>query len=223
MITNHRGTEVLGIQFRKRASRGLGASVVCVLVATAAAQQLIDRVVARVDGYALTLSDLRMAAALGIVRLPPGGDDLAGTGQLVDRQLVLGEVARFAPPEPSAAAVDREVAVLTEGAGGRLAAIMASTGLTEARLREIARDNLRIEAYINQRFGTSAQLTEEEVLEYYRIHPDEFTRDGRLAPFGEAEPEARQRAAAQRRAATLAQWQRDLRVRSEVVIVGSRQ
>jgi len=188
-----------------------------------ASQQLIDRVVARVDGYALTLSDLRMAIALGIVQPPPGGGEAVGTDQLVDRQLVLAEVSRFAPPEPSPAALDREVAALAAQTGGRLPDIMTSTGLTDARLREIARDNLRIEAYVSQRFGTSAQLTEEEVLEYYRFHPEEFTRDGRLTPFGEAEPAARQRAAAERRAATLAQWMRDLRARTEVVVVGSRQ
>jgi hypothetical protein len=95
---------------------------------------------------------------------------------------------------------------------------MEETGLDEVRIREMGRDTLRIQAYLNQRFGTAAQLTEEEVLQYYRIHPDEFTRDGRLIPFGEAEPSARQRAAAERRSLAIAQWLRDLRVRAEISI-----
>ena len=188
------------------------------------AQQLLDRVVARVDNYAITLTDVRAAVALGIVEVRPGEGEQAAAERLVDRQLVLAEVARFAPPEPSPAALAREVAAITARAGGRLAAIMEATGLDEGRIRDLARDNLRITAYLAQRFGPSDQLTEEDVLQYYRMHPDEFTREGRLMPFAEADLLARERAVAERRASTLAQWMRDLRGRAEIAIaVGSRQ
>jgi hypothetical protein len=102
-------------------------------------------------------------------------------------------------------------------AGGRLAVVTEETGADAARIRELARETLRIQGYLDQRFGTAAQLTEEEVLQYYRIHPEEFTRDGRLIPFGEAEPMARERASRERRASTVAQWLRDLRGRADVV------
>jgi hypothetical protein len=181
-----------------------------------AAQQLLDRVVARVDGYAITLSDVKAALAVGIVEVPADAGEQAAIERMIDRQLVLAEVARFAPPEPAPAAIDREVAAIMARTGGRLAAVMATTGLDEGHVREMARDNLRIDAYLNQRFGTAVQLTEEEVLQYYRIHPEEFTRDGRLMPFAEAAPVARQRAGAERRASTIAQWTRDLRGRAEI-------
>jgi hypothetical protein len=177
-------------------------------------QQLIDRVVARVDGYAITLSDVRAAMELGLIRA--AADEHEAIEAVIERQLELAEVARFAPPEPAPDAVDREVAVLKTLVGDRLPSVLASTGLDETRLREIARDNLRVEAYINQRFGTTTQLTQEEVLQYYRIHPEEFTRDGRLLPFAEAEPVARERAARDRRTALVDQWHRDLRARAEV-------
>jgi hypothetical protein len=93
---------------------------------------------------------------------------------------------------------------------------MVSTGIDEAGIREIARENLRIQAYLNQRFGANVQLTEEEVARYYRIHPEEFTRGGMLLPFTEAEPVARERASAERRALTVSQWMRDLRARAEI-------
>jgi hypothetical protein len=182
------------------------------------AQQLLDRVVARVNGSAITLSDVKAALALGLVEVPPEAGEQAAIDRLVDRQLVLTEVARFAPPEPSAAAVAREVAAMTMRTGGRLAAIMETAGLDEGRLRDIARDTLRIEAYLTQRFGPTAQLTEEEVLQYYRMHPDEFTRGGRLMPFAEADDLARDRAAGERRATTVAQWMRDLRGRADIVM-----
>jgi hypothetical protein len=130
---------------------------------------------------------------------------------------VLAEVARFAPPEPDAAAVDREVAALKARAGAGLPAVMQATGLDEPRLHDIARDTLRIQAYLNQRFGTTVQVSDDEVSRYYQGHPAEFTRDGAVIPFAEAEPAARQRAARVRRDATIAQWLADLRQRAEVV------
>ena len=232
--TEHRGTEERrSILFRTKRSRCLGVSVFrrgewrsTWLVAAVfmgcieppGAQQLLDRVVARVNDYAITLSDMKAALALGLVEVPADATEQAVVERLVDRQLVLIEVARFAPPEPSPAAVAREVDAIKARTGERLAAIMEASGLDEARLRDIARDTLRIDAYLNQRFGPTAQLSEEEVLQYYRMHPDEFTREGRLVPFGEADDLARERASAERRAATVAQWMRDLRARADIVM-----
>jgi (p)ppGpp synthase/HD superfamily hydrolase len=106
-------------------------------------------------------------------------------------------------------------------AASGLSALMTSTGLDEARLQLLARETLRIRAYIAQRFGTSVQVTEDEARKYYEEHPAEFTRDGVLMPFEGAESLARQRASAERLRATIDQWVRDLRMRSEVVIPGS--
>jgi hypothetical protein len=178
------------------------------------AQQLLDRIVARVNGVPVTLTDVKAAIALGIVVAP----ESAAIEQLIDRQLVLNEVARFVPPEPAAAAVAVETGLLMTQAGAKLPEAMATTGIDETRIREIARENLRIQAYLNQRFGANVQLTEEEVAQYYRIHPEEFTRRGTLMPFTEAEPLARERASAERRALTVAQWMRDLRGRAEISI-----
>ena len=180
-------------------------------------QQLLERVVARVNGYAITLTDVRAAFALGVVEAPAGADgEAVATDRLIDRQLVLAEVSRFAPPEPDAVLIATEAARIAARAGSGLAVLMASTGIDEASIRDIARDNLRIQAYLDQRFGATVQLTEDEVTQYYRIHPDEFTRDGILAPFGEVEARVRTRAGEERRAALVTQWVRDLRARADV-------
>ena len=175
--------------------------------------------VAHVNGEVITLTDVKAAVALGVVEAPAGADVIDAIEPLVSRQLVLAEVERFAPPEPAADVVARETAGLIGRLGSRLVAVMESTGIDEARIEDIARDNLRIEAYLDQRFGTTVQLTEEEVAQYYRIHPDEFTREGTLMPFTQAEPLARERAGAERRASIVAQWTRDLRARGEVVVM----
>ena len=92
--------------------------------------------------------------------------------------------------------VDAEVAAMHARAGDRLGAIMESTGMDEARIREMARDTLRIQAYLNQRFGTTVQVSDAEVTQYYRAHPEEFTRS-----FGERNTisDASGQAACQRR------------------------
>ena len=106
-------------------------------------------------------------------------------------------------------------------AGTGLSALITATGLDEARLQQLARETLRIRAYVAQRFGTTVQATEDEARKYYEEHPAEFTRDGVRMPFEGAETLARQRASAERVRVTIDQWVRDLRMRAEVVIVGS--
>ena len=236
--TEHRDTETPSVAFQeKKLFRCLGASACrggggcrtwlvvtafVVWVSPGFGQQLLDRIVARVNGEVITLTDVKAAVALGVVEVPADADEAEAIERLVGRRLVLGEVARFAPPQPSAAAVARETATLITRAGSRLAAVMESTGIDKARISDIARDNLRIQAYLDQRFGTTAQLTEEEVAQYYRIHPDEFTRSGTLMPFTLVEPLARERAGAERRSSTVAQWMRDLRARGDVAVMPPR-
>lgn len=192
--------------------RRLSLVVMVLLSLSVHGQQLLDRIVARVNGVAITLTDVKAAIALGIADAP----EAAAVQQLIDRQLVLSEVARFLPPEPPASAVGIEAGALTTRAGAQLPEIVASTGVDDARIRELARENLRIQSYLNQRFGVNVQLTEEEVAQYYRIHPEEFIRGGTVMPFTEAEPLARERASAERRASTVTQWMRDLRARAAI-------
>ena len=212
----------------QRDARALWRRVASLVLAVAAigtgmgplgAQQLLDRIVARVNGQFVTLTDLSAAVALGVVDVPVGLDELEAIGPLVDRHLILAEVERFVPPEPGAAAVAAEAATLVARVGSDLAALMASTGIDDVGIRGIARDNLRIRADLDQRFGTADQLTEGEVASYYQIHPDEFTRDGTLMPFTQAEPLARQRAGSERRASIVAQWTGDLRARGDVAVM----
>ncbi|MGH9349209.1 MAG: hypothetical protein ACRD26_18295 [Vicinamibacterales bacterium] len=186
----------------------------------AAAQEVLDRVLARVEGAPITLSDTRAAIRLRLVEIPEGVDPiLAALRQLVERRLVLAEVARFTPAEPDGAALDAEVSALVArvGTAADLAALEKSTGYGDAQIREVARDDLRIQAYLAQRFGASVQPTDDEVAQYYRTHLDEFTRDGRVIPFLEAEPVARAKMAAERRRAVIFQWMRELRQRADVV------
>ena len=139
-----------------------------------AAQQLLDRVVARVGTSAITQTDVDAAVAFGVV--DRAGDPLK---QLIDRRLMLAEVARFPPPEPTETALNERVASMKATAGAELAPVMKRTGVDEKRLAEFARETLRIQAYLAQRFGNGPRSDQqrEQWLESLRARGDvtEFT------------------------------------------------
>ena len=78
--------------------------------------------------------------------------------KLIDRELILAEVDRYAPPEPTAEAVDREVQrVLARfPSQDALDAALARSGIDEKHLRETLRQDLRMRAYLDQRFTAAS-------------------------------------------------------------------
>ena len=190
----------------------------CVLSVTPSAQQFIDRVLARIATEAITQTDVEALVEFGLIDSRSPTDPRA-VQQAIDRQLILKEVARFPPPEPPAAAIEQQLATMKGRVGGRLGDLMRMTGLDDARVQSLARDTVRIRTYLQQRFGLSSQVGEDEARKYFEAHPDEFTRNGKPVTFEEAASEARQRAAASRLQGSVTQWLQDLRSRSDVVLV----
>jgi hypothetical protein len=121
--------------------------------------ETIDRVLAVVAGRLIMLSDVTASLELGLEPAPaPGADPVrAVLSKLIDRELMLAEVDRYAPPDPAAEALDREAAA----ARGRFASssafegALARSGLDAAHLRERLRQDLRIRAYEDQRFTST--------------------------------------------------------------------
>ena len=184
--------------------------------------EVIDRILATVGGGLVLQSDAVAVVRLGFVQVPAGREALQWTlDRLIERRLMLIEVDRFGPPEPPLAEIDRRVQQIDEriGSGERLDAILRETGLSVEQLRLYVRDDLRIEAYIQQRFGATFQPTEDDILAYYREHPAEFTRDGKLQPFADGRGAARTAVVAQLRAAAVRDWISGLRRRTEVNIL----
>jgi hypothetical protein len=175
-----------------------------------------------VSGSIITLSDADAAIALGMVNTAGAVDPVrSALDQLIERSLMLAEVERYGPPEPPAADVDARVRVLRARAGSEadLQRTLAAVGFTEERLRQIARDDLRLQDYLNQRFAAPLPASDEEVLQYYREHQDEFVRDGVRQPLTAVEGEVRSRLDNARRATLVQEWLRQLRLRADVLIV----
>lgn len=144
----------------------LTAALVAVMIRPARAET-IDRVLAVVNGDLIMLSDVTAARELGLVSAGTAVDPIrAVLSRLIDRTLELEEVDRYAPPEPSADALDREV----QGVRARFPssaafdAVLARSGLGLQRLRETVRENLRIRAYLDLRF-VAAQDRRQQLVE----------------------------------------------------------
>jgi transposase InsO family protein len=166
-----------------------------------------------VNGRVIALSDQRIAEGLGL--LEPGETPLE---RLIERELTLGEVERYSPPEPAAAAIAAGVAaVRARVAPDVWARLLATSGFSEGRLRNWVRDDLRIAAYLTQRFAAVGTPTDQDVAAAFNKRRDEFERAG--TSFAEAAPALREALAASRRRELIADWVADLRRRAEVSVL----
>jgi hypothetical protein len=185
--------------------------------------QIIDRVLAVAIGEPITLSDVTAAMRLGLV--PAAADNVdreqAALNALIERRLQLVEVNRYVPPEPSDTDIEARLAQVRARfeSQAALERAMKDTGVTASALRARVRDDLRIESYLQQRFGGSYQPGEEEVARYYRSHESDFIRNGVLRPYEEVREESRKRLIDDRTASLVRDWIAGLRRRTDVTIL----
>ena len=173
-----------------------------VLLGAVGRAEIIDRVLAILPGQIITQSDVQAALELGLVEALPGEDPIAaGLSSVVDRVLMLNEVRRIMPRGPTDAAVDARVARMRQRfeSPQALARVLAASGIDDSVLRIYAADDLRLTAYLDERFSAASQPTEAEVRE-----------------AGEG---ARARLAAERRRSLISAWVAELRRRADVTIV----
>jgi hypothetical protein len=164
--------------------------------------EIVDRVLAILPGQIITLSDVEAALDLGLVEAPVGETRIASAlSAVIDRVLMLNEVRRVAPPEPSPAAIDARVARIRQriGSAADVSRVLAARGLDETVLRLYASDDLRLASYLDERFSAAAQPTDDEVRQ-----------------AGEA---ARQRLIDDRRRALIGAWTAELRRRADVTVL----
>jgi hypothetical protein len=163
------------------------------LAAGPVSAEVIDRVLAVVSGQIITKSDVEAATALGLI------DE--GLQSLIDRILMLNEVRRVAPAEPSTGDIDRRVAEIRSrfASASALEQALAASGINDAVLRIYAEDDLSLAGYIDERFSAASQPTDEEVRQ-----------------AGEA---SRAKLAAERRQTLIAAWVGELRRRADITVL----
>ena len=206
----------------KRSARAITFALLLGGVASAAAAQppeLIERTMAIVGGQAVTLSDARAAITFKLVDV--GGSvapEQTATARLIDRELMLREVRRYAPPAPTEAAIDARLGEIRTGfSAASFARALEISGLTEARLRAWVRDDLRTQAYLAQRFVSASTPSDVEIAGAYAQQKEAFDRAGTTLVL--AAPVLRERLIASRRRELIADWVADLRRRTDVILL----
>jgi hypothetical protein len=128
--------------------------------------EIIDRIMAVVDGQPVMLSDVNAALQFHLVEPPAGTADPIGYAldRLIERTLMLSEVDRFQPPEPDPVMMTIKIDDLERRAGSAAAfeKALAVNGTSREALRRHIRDDLRITTYLNQRFGANTTAAERE-------------------------------------------------------------
>jgi len=197
-------------------SRALVVALALGVTSGVAARDLIDRVLAVVDGALITQSDVNAVVRLGLLPVPAGTDPVAAVlDGLIERRLMLAEVDRYAPPDPAEADVERGFEAIRARVGdAAFSDVLRQTGSSPEQVHRFVRDDLRIAAYLQQRFGT-IQPSEVDVAQYYRDHEQRF--GGRS--LQEAHDAVVAELADERRAALVAEWVAGLRRRANVNIL----
>jgi cytidylate kinase len=181
--------------------------------------EIIDRILAVVNGAVIMQSDVTMSVRLGLAPSSAGSDVMAvPLDALIERRLVLEEVDRYAPPDPADADVDRRLAEVRARAGAAFDVILRESGISVEQLRRQVRDDLRIDAYLLQRFG-AMQPSDDEVQQYYRDHQASFMRNGTLRLLDEVRDVVRAELMASQRATMIKDWTAGLRRRATINVL----
>ena len=125
--------------------------------------QLVDRILAVVEGQVILLTDVQAFLYLGLLPRPEEPDPIPeALTALIERRLVLEEAARFPVDAPPASAVMSRMTQLVDGVGGDETAtqVLAEVGYTVDDLRQVVLDNLRVERYLARRFPVGEPSSE---------------------------------------------------------------
>jgi hypothetical protein len=153
--------------------RALLSGLVLVLVALTGAdlpgQEIIDRVVARVESDVILLSEVR---ALGrYQQLVEGKSESEAQilDRLIDQWIVRSEADTAQFPRPSVADIAAGVEQVQKSfaSDGEYQARKKQVGLTDAEVRNVVAAQLYLSNYLDSRFRRSAKVEPKDVQEFY--------------------------------------------------------
>ena len=186
------------------------------------AQQL-DQVLAVVSGQIVLRSDVRAFLELGLIEEIETSDTIQSdqyyVTKLIERQLALDEANRYRIPMPASERVEEALGAIQDhlGAESKLSSLLVLVGLGLADVRQILQDNIRIDMYIDERFGDASQLSESELISYFSNHRELFTAPDRTVEFDEVREVVRLRLWSERREVAVKDWLAGLMRRGEVM------
>ena len=186
------------------------------------AQQVVDRIVARVEGEILTLSEMRELGRFQQLL----GSPSAGKGellrQLIEQWIVNTEAtaSRFARPAPDE--VQRQLAAIEKDAGSPEAfrVRLRELGLSETALRRLLERQLYLARYLDYKFRPAAQVEPAEIEAYYRDDLAPRLRAGGkgVPPLDEVQEQIREVLTQRKISERAARWLDESRQRTRIEI-----
>lgn len=147
--------------------------------------QIVDGIVARIEGDIITFSELRELAAYQQLIDGRSQSDEELRSELIEQWMLNDEAngARF--PMPAAAEVDREMARVQNSFPNSAAfdARLGEVGLTSEALRRVITRQIYLARYLDYKFRSSIQVDDDAIANYYRDHlVPELQAKGQPAP-----------------------------------------
>jgi hypothetical protein len=153
------------------------------------AQDVIDRIVARVENDVILLSDVRQLAEYQIFMDGKAESDEQILERLIDQWIVRTEAAAARFPQPSDQDVQRSLARLKRSFSSPEAfeERKKQSGLTEEEILRQLKSQLYLSNYLDSRFRASIQIDDNAIAEFYkdRVVPRAESR-GQTPPTLEA-------------------------------------
>jgi peptidyl-prolyl cis-trans isomerase SurA len=150
----------------------LGAASPAIAGRQAGAQsgRVIDRIVARIEGDIILLSQVReLGAFQQLVEGKAESDDRL-LDELIEQWIVQTEATQSRFPQPAQSEVDRELGRLVAkfGSPEAYAAKLRELGLSAEQVRELLARQIYVERYIDYKFRPSVQIKSEDIQNYYQ-------------------------------------------------------
>jgi hypothetical protein len=138
--------------------------------ANSRAQEVIDRMVARVEDDIILLSDIRLLSRYQILVDGKSESDAQILDRLIDQWIVRNEATVARTPKPSEAEIDRAGQRLQQSFNSKddFEARRKLSGLSEADVRRLTADQLYLNNYLDSRFRASVQVNEQAIEAFYQ-------------------------------------------------------
>ena len=134
------------------------------------AQEVIDRIVARVESDVILLSDVSLLARYQLLVEGKSESDAVILDRLIDQWIVRNEATIARTPQPSDAEIDRGLQRLQQSFASKedYEARRKLAGLSEADVRRLTADQIFLNNYLDSRFRPSVQVDEQAIQDFYQ-------------------------------------------------------
>lgn len=174
---------------RRSRKKRIAAIFLLALAAFASAQEVIDRIAARVDTDIILLSDVRALARYQLFVDGKPESDAQILDRLIDQWMVRSEAKAALFPQPSDDEVKRSLERLKRSFSSpeEFEERKKQSGLTDDDVDRMLRSQLYLSNYLDSRFRASIQIEEKDIDEFYktRVVPRAESR-GQTPPTLEA-------------------------------------